>query len=117
MGVNSLCFYPDGKTLVSGGKDAHLNFWDTSTFDLIKSIPAHNYAIYKIAFHPTQTIFVSASRDKNIKIWNAETIEVIQRLDAKNFNGHKASVNNLYFTKNGDQLVSVSDDRSMIIWE
>jgi WD40 repeat protein len=93
-----------------------LNFWDIEFYSLIKSIPAHNFAIYKIVFHPKENIFGTASRDKNIKIWNAETKEVIQRLDLKN-GGHKASVNNLFYTKNGDRLISVSDDRSLIIWE
>jgi len=67
-------YSPDGKFLLTGGRDAHLNIWQTDSYELIKSIPAHNWAIYDIVFNPDTTLFATASRDKTIKIWDAKHI-------------------------------------------
>ncbi len=112
--VNTIVYSPDGKYLLSGSRDAHLNIFSADDYSSIKSIPAHNYAIYDIAFHRSKKIFATASRDKTIKLWDAETFEVIARLDKEQYDGHTHSVNRLLWK--ADNLVSTGDDRSIIVW-
>ena len=112
--VNTVVYSPDEKFLLSGSRDAHLNIFSSDNYSLVKSIPAHNYAIYDIAFHFSQKIFATASRDKTIKLWDAETFEVIERLDKEQYNGHTHSVNRLLWMENN--LISSGDDRSIIVW-
>lgn len=115
--VNALAFSPDGKLLLSGSRDAHLQIYDvTDKFNIIQKIPAHNYAIYSIVWHPTETIFATGSRDKTIKIWDASTFEIIKRIDKVSDEGHVNSVNKLCFLPEG-LLLSASDDRSVMAWE
>ena len=113
-GVTALCFHPNGTLLVSGGKDAHLRVWNSKNGEKIKAFPAHLYAIYKIVFSPDGKLMATCSRDKNIKIWNAEDFSIIQKLDFK-AGGHQHSVNSIIWTESG--LISVSDDRRIILWE
>ncbi|MFI5217882.1 MAG: WD40 repeat domain-containing protein [Bacteroidia bacterium] len=114
--VNTVQYSPDGNFLFSGSRDAHLNIFDVkNNYSLIKSIPAHNYAIYSIEFSPDKKFFATASRDKTIKIWDAEKFEVIVRLDIERSGGHLNSVNTLLW-KN-DFFISAGDDRSVIIWK
>lgn len=114
LSANVVKYSPDGSVLLSGGRDAHLNVWNTRDYSLIKSIPAHNYAIYDIAFSPDSTLFATASRDKTIKLWNATTFDFLVRISKENYEGHTNSVNKLLWQ--GNNLLSVSDDRTIMIW-
>ncbi len=118
MSVNALCFHPNGRWLLSGSKEAHLNVWDLNDdFSLVQSIPAHNYAIYSIVFHPDGELFATGSRDKTIKIWDANTCEFLLRIDTAQFQGHINSVNSLHWSSYKNYLISGSDDRSAMVWE
>lgn len=115
--VNALCFSPDGSRLFTGSRDAHLNIHDVKEgFKLLRSIPAHNYAIYSILFHPDGDLMATCSRDKTIKIWDPGTMEVRARIDREQFDGHLNSVNALYWHPDGT-LVSAGDDRAVMLWE
>lgn len=113
--VNAVFFHPEQDILLSGGRDAHLNFWTSKDFQSIKSIPAHNYAIYSIVFSPDNSLFASSSRDRTLKIWGSENLNFLYRIDAEKNEGHKHSVNKIIWMK--DNLLSASDDRSIISWK
>lgn len=115
--VNTVKYHPNGKYLLSGGKDAYLNIWETQNYQLVKSVPAHNFALYDIAFNPSSLLFATASRDKTIKIWDAETFEFITRLDFAKAKGHLNSVNCLMWDSETGQLLSTGDDKTIIIWD
>ena len=113
--VNKVLYSSDGKLLLSGSRDAMLNVFSTDDYTLVKSIAAHNYAIYDIAFHSSQQLFATASRDKTIKLWNAKTFEVLARIDKEHYDGHTHSVNKLVWM--GDKLVSTGDDRTVLVYD
>jgi hypothetical protein len=117
LSANIVKYSPDGAILLTGGRDAHLNIWNTIDYTLQTSIPAHNYAIYDIKYSPGATIFATASRDKTIKIWNAKTFEFITRIGKENYDGHINSVNKLLWSSFNDYLISVGDDRAIMVWE
>ena len=100
---------------MSGSRDGHLNVHAIANrFELVKRIPAHNFAVYDIKFNPDNTMFVTASRDKSFKVWDATTYTVLDKTDFKK-GGHKASVNAVLWTKN-NQIVTTGDDRSIKVW-
>jgi WD40 repeat protein len=118
--ANSVIFHPDGKHLISGGKDAMLSIWERNLageFDKLVSIPAHNFAIYSIVFHPNGKLFATASRDKTIKIWDATNFNFLLRISKENQEGHINSVNKIYWSDYNNYLVSTGDDRSIITWK
>jgi WD repeat-containing protein 61 len=117
LSANTVRFSPDGKILLTGGRDAHLNAWDTNSYTPITSIPAHNYALYDIVFRPDGKLFATASRDSTIKIWDAATFEVLIRINKEKHMGHKNSVNKLIWSTYNNYLISTGDDRAIIIWE
>lgn len=115
--VFSLMVHKEGKYLMSGGRDAHLNIWDINQdFSLIKSIPAHNFTINDMAFSQSGDYFVTASRDKTIKLWDAYSFDLLKVIDVKRNEGHTHSVNKIKWLKSDNSLISCSDDRRIIRW-
>ncbi|WDF80511.1 WD40 repeat domain-containing protein [Mucilaginibacter sp. KACC 22773] len=116
MSVFALAYSTDGSYLVSGGRDAQVKIWDTATYQLIKNIPAHLFAVNHILFHPSQPYFATASMDKSIKIWGADDFKLYKIISReKGYSSHPLSINKLAW--NGDQLLSVSDDKNIFIWD
>lgn len=114
-GTTSVLFHPEKEgILLTGGKDAMLREWKRGEEYPVRSIPAHNYAIYDLLYLGNN-VLASCSRDKTIKIWDADSLNFIERLDVKS-GGHKHSVNDL--EKVGEnQFISCSDDGKIIVWK
>lgn len=106
-------YHPDGRRLVSGGRDAHLAVSTLETDDFHR-IPAHNFTVNALAFRPDGRILATASRDRTIKLWDAATFELLKVLETVRDDGHRNSVNDLLWMDR--RLVSVSDDRTGIVW-
>lgn len=97
--------------LISGGKDAHLKKWSLTDGTVVKDLPAHNFAIYRIM--NIEDFVITASRDKTIKVWSSN-LEILKRLNAKE-GGHSHSVNDIcQISKNS--FASCGDDRRIIVW-
>jgi WD40 repeat protein len=78
LASNVVRYSPDGKFLLTGGRDAHLNIWQVGNYESVESIPAHNWAIYDIVFNQDATLFTTTSSDKTIKIWDAKTYQLLK---------------------------------------
>lgn len=112
-GTTAVLYHPlDENLIISGGKDAYIRLWNAASGEMLKEIPAHNFAVYRLI--PCGINLVSCSRDKSIKIWD-QNLNFIEKLDVKS-GGHSHSVNDL--TKIDEQhFASCSDDRRIIVWE
>lgn len=118
LGVGSVAFSPDGKHLLTGGRDAHLKVWNTINWNCEQNFAAHLFAIYQIIFHPNLPYFATSSRDKSIKIWRSEDFSLLKNLSIeKSREGHRLSVNNICWSNDGKQLLSVSDDKMLKMWD
>lgn len=116
-GVNSVLFHPDGRHLISAGRDAHIRFWDLEDEGReVKAIPAHNFPIYKLAISPSGTYFASASRDKTAKLWDLRSGEILLRIDRVRFLGHSRSVNKVMWHSTEDKLMTTGDDGKLMVW-
>lgn len=113
--VFALAFTPDGRRLLSGGRDAMLRVWDLeNNFRLVSEQPAHLFTLNHIVFSPDGQFFATASRDKTIKVWDAATFQLLKVVDTIRNGGHINSVNRLLWLPGC--LVSCSDDRTVMLW-
>lgn len=112
--VFAVSYTPNGRHLLSGGRDAMLRIWETTDLRLLSEQNAHMYTVNHITFSPDQAFFATASRDKTLKIWDAETFSLLKVIETIRDGGHLNSVNRLMWLP--DCLISVSDDRSAMLW-
>ncbi|SFC98435.1 WD domain-containing protein, G-beta repeat-containing protein [Flexibacter flexilis DSM 6793] len=116
LSVFTLQYSPCGRWLVSGGRDAKIRVWDIAQkYAENQMIAAHLFAVNHLVYAPDGAYFASASMDKTIKIWNAANFQLLKVIDKARYGGHGSSVNKLLWLENR-QIVSVSDDKSAIVW-
>ncbi|MDP2387372.1 MAG: WD40 repeat domain-containing protein [Bacteroidota bacterium] len=116
LSCNIVAVHPSEAWILTGGRDAYLNVYDVKNYQLVKSIPAHNYAIYDIKFLTGTNYFATASRDKTVKLWGAQSLDFLLRINKEQYEGHTHSVNSLFWSQKNNCLVSAGDDRRIILW-
>jgi WD40 repeat protein len=115
--VFAVNFTPDGKYLISGGRDAHIRIWDAvNEYQLTDDIAAHYFAINAICFSPDGKHFATCSLDKSIKLWSTSDFQLLKVIDKSRHAGHGTSVNKLLWVAQEGILLSASDDRSISSW-
>lgn len=114
----SVVYSPDGKYLISGGRDAQLRVWKRTANGcrLYKTIPAHFFTINDIVVSPCNKWIATASRDKTLKVWDLQNFDLYKVIDAKKLSGHKHSVNDVLWLTYHGYLVSAGDDKTAKVW-
>lgn len=115
--VFALEYSPDAKILVSGGRDASLKFWNTEGYLLEENVVAHLYAINYLSFREDGKYLVTCSMDKSLKIWDSTSRNLLKVIDKARNAGHGTSINKVFWSTYSGVIVSVSDDRSIAIWQ
>jgi WD40 repeat protein/serine/threonine protein kinase/tetratricopeptide (TPR) repeat protein len=72
-GLTTAAFSPDGRKVVSGGKDRSARLWDPSTGQPIGSPLMHQNIVSSVAFSPDGQKVLTASHDKTARVWDAGT--------------------------------------------
>src|SRR5690606_37309009 len=116
--VFTVRYSPDGRFLLTAGRDAHFRVWDVKQdYQLVQDVAAHMYALNHIDFSPDGSMFATCSMDKSIKLWDAATFRLLKVIDRSRHAGHGTSVNKLLWSSFENLLLSASDDRMISVWE
>jgi WD40 repeat protein len=68
--VNSVCFSPDEKYLLSASADKSMIIWDLKNGDLVTKLINHNSSVNSAEFSPCGKFVLSGSDDNSIIIWS-----------------------------------------------
>ena len=121
IGIFSVAFSPDGKTLAAGSvhvsfsssKNAEgcIKFWDTKTWKEIRTLKGHGSMVHSVVFSPDGKTLASGSQDKAIILWGVKNGKKI-----RTFKGHNEGVRSIEFSPDGKTLVSCGTDET-ILWD
>jgi WD repeat-containing protein 61 len=78
---------------------------------------AHLYAINFLSFRQDGNYLVTCSMDKSLKIWDVANRSLLKVIDKARNAGHGTSINKVFWSTYSDVIVSVSDDRTVAIWQ
>jgi WD repeat-containing protein 61 len=112
--VNCLKYWAEKNIIISGGKDATINFNDLDKKEVAFSLVAHNFSVYDLVIQ--ENSLLSASMDKSVKVWDMDNLELKQKLAFPNVAGHKRSVNTLIKGRY-ENVFSAGDDGTIIEWK
>ncbi|MGO9466477.1 MAG: WD40 repeat domain-containing serine/threonine-protein kinase [Isosphaeraceae bacterium] len=105
-------FSPDGRTLVSCGKDRTVRFWDVSTGRLLRTITVSSDEVDAVAFSPDGRTVVTGGDDGQVQLWDVATGNRLATIAA-----HKGPAG-AGFSRDGRRLISGGQyDHLIKIWE
>ncbi len=112
-GVTYVAFLPDGRTLLSGGRDHIVRIWDAGTGDELRSMGGYSGWGWAVSLSPDgRTIACGASDDKAVRLWEIATGKAPLALY-----GHGGSITALAFSPRVRTVASGSDDRTIRLWD
>jgi WD40 repeat protein len=71
-----------GSTLVSGGYDGKLIWWNVDSHSTVREVPAHSKWIRRVAVTPDGSILVSVADDMVCRLWDISSGRLIRELRA-----------------------------------
>jgi WD40 repeat protein/serine/threonine protein kinase len=110
--VAEVAFTPDGKWVVSAGKDAVIRLWNATTGEQLRTLQGHEGRIDGLAISPDGSSIASAGSDAKVRLWDAKSGDIIHAIS-----GHLGAINGLAFNCSGDRIASASVDKTVKVWD
>ena len=122
--VNAVAWSPDGKRIASASEDKSVQVWDTSNGGLVFTYRGHTKKVLAVAWSPDSRHIASGGEDKSVQVWSPikdkssffGTLRLTPR-GQFSYKGHAGRVNGLSWSPNGQRIASVSNDKSMQVWD
>jgi WD40 repeat protein len=112
-----VAFGPDGKTVVSVGRDRALREWDVASRTERRALRAPDGAaeeskiVQAVAYSPDGKLLAVAGEGGEIAIWSVADRKVTAKLT-----GHTGPVHALAWSRDG-KLASASGDKTAVLWD
>jgi WD40 repeat protein len=103
---------------ITASEDRNVNVYDGVPFRFRKSIHSHHGFVYDCRFSRNGIYFATCGADYRILIYENSSLEQVSELKCgENTTAHAGSVFGIYWNEENSQLVSVSADRMVRLWD
>ncbi|KAJ1964311.1 60S ribosomal subunit assembly or modification protein [Dipsacomyces acuminosporus] len=109
--VVSTKFSADGSLIATGGMDGKINVYKTDSGSKCAVLDGPD-EVQWIDWHPKGNVLLAGANDASLWMWSLPNGEFMNV-----FNGHSAPVTCGRFTNNGRNILSGSEDGTLIIWD
>jgi len=109
--VTALAFSPDGRTLVSGGADTLLIFWDLGLGRVNATAEGHWAALTKVVYDRDGETLLTGCRDAKARTWLSNSKYLASYI------GHLGTVSAVSFGAEGSHLLTAGTDGTIRVWD
>jgi len=109
-GFNCLAIASDQSTVLTAGGQKNVTYWDLRSADPVRSIESQE-EVNTIAISSNDHYFVTAGSDLILKLWDYRMGKMLSH-----GKGHSSRINQVTWSPDCKQIVSVADDYSVMIW-
>ena len=81
--VKIAAFSPNGKFLITGGRDKTAKLWEVSTGREMRTFLGHEGTVQALCFTPDGKFIATGSTDNTVKLWNIENAELLRTYEVK----------------------------------
>jgi WD40 repeat protein len=110
--VTCLAFSPDGKYVVTGGRDNVARVWEMANGKPVSPELAHRDYVICVAFSPDGKYVATGSRDNTARVWESKSGKPVG-LPLE----HRSWVDGVAFSPDGKYLLTGSLDNTARVWE
>jgi len=112
--VRGMAFADAGKTLITGGYDGRLIWWDAlaESPTPVRVVEAHSGWIRAVAVSPDGKLVASVGNDQIVRLWNHAEGTLLRELP-----GHESHIYNVAFHPSGETLLSGDLHGHLFDWE
>jgi len=116
--VYDVAFHPTGEFLVSASADDTAKVWRVADGERMDTLGQPLKEEYCITFSPDGKQIVAGGADNNIRVWKFISTDR-PRINPMIFArfAHEGAVLGLQFTRDGQRLVSIAEDKVLKVWE
>ena len=107
--INSLCFSPDGISILTAEESGKLILRELKG-NILKEYKAHEYGALEAVFSPNGKMIVSTGKDKKAVLQTAEG-DILQE-----FKGYNSKLNTVEFSPDGKYILTACDDNKIKLY-
>ena len=111
--VNSLAFGRGGRIIATGGADGRLRLWEVESGTLKETLTGHTQPITCVAYAPNGNYIATGSADHKVRLWDTQNIHAAPHV----FEGHSQAVSGVGFDARTLDVMSISRDKTLAVWE
>lgn len=112
--IRTVAVSPDGKLVATGSSDRYVKILDADTLETLHTIEGHGDSVFTVAFSPDGSLFATGGKDARLRIWNVSGKAITPKVKIL---AHTFSIKGMSFISGGREILTVSQDKTIKIWD